>query len=151
MPGVVNPRYRLVVDESLALGVLGARGRGACEHWGLAPGEVEIVAASMGALAGSTTLVEVKQLSRLQPQSYIQKAWRQARWRSWLPPWVALLQYKTTLQGPISNLNPEGRAEVEFCLHGCTLLACCACRRQQLTSRCITVRPVRWASLPRSC
>ena len=49
MPGVVTPRYRLVVDESLALGVLGARGRGACEHWGLAPGEVEIVAASMGA------------------------------------------------------------------------------------------------------
>ena len=45
---VINPRYRLVVDESLALGVLGARGRGACEHWGLAPGEVEIVAASMG-------------------------------------------------------------------------------------------------------
>jgi len=40
-----------VVDESLALGVLGAHGRGACEHWGLAPGAVEIVAASMGARA----------------------------------------------------------------------------------------------------
>ena len=38
-----------MVDESLALGVLGAHGRGACEHWGLAPGDVEIVAASMGA------------------------------------------------------------------------------------------------------
>ena len=48
--GLAARRYRLVVDESLALGVLGAHGRGACEHWGLAPGEVEIVAASMGAL-----------------------------------------------------------------------------------------------------
>lgn len=41
-------RYRLVVDESLALGVLGARGRGACEAAGLHPGDAEIVAASLG-------------------------------------------------------------------------------------------------------
>ncbi len=41
-------RYRLVVDESLSFGVLGQRGRGACEHWGLHPGDVEVVAASMG-------------------------------------------------------------------------------------------------------
>lgn len=41
-------RYRLVVDESLALGVLGQHGRGACEHWGLKPGDAEIVSASMG-------------------------------------------------------------------------------------------------------
>ncbi len=41
-------RYRLVVDESLALGVLGEHGRGACEHWGLKPGDAEIVSASMG-------------------------------------------------------------------------------------------------------
>ncbi len=42
-------RYRLVVDESLALGVLGARGRGAAEHFGCAPDDVEIVGGSMGA------------------------------------------------------------------------------------------------------
>jgi Aminotransferase class I and II len=41
-------RYRLVVDESLALGALGATGRGAAEHFGLAPGEVDIVSASLG-------------------------------------------------------------------------------------------------------
>ena len=38
-----------MVDESLALGVLGRHGRGACEHWGLQPGDAEIVSASMGA------------------------------------------------------------------------------------------------------
>lgn len=43
-------RYRLVVDESLALGVLGKHGRGACEHWGLKPGDAEVVSASMGML-----------------------------------------------------------------------------------------------------
>ena len=37
-----------MVDESLALGVLGRHGRGACEHWGLQPGDAEIVSASMG-------------------------------------------------------------------------------------------------------
>jgi Aminotransferase class I and II len=33
-------RYRLCVEESHALGVLGASGRGACEAAGLQPGEV---------------------------------------------------------------------------------------------------------------
>lgn len=37
------------MDESLALGVLGEHGRGACEHWGLRPGDAEIVSASIGA------------------------------------------------------------------------------------------------------
>lgn len=40
-------RYRLIVDESLSLGVLGKTARGACEHFGVL-GRVEIVAASMG-------------------------------------------------------------------------------------------------------
>lgn len=40
-------KYRLIVDESLSLGVLGATGRGACEHFGI-HGRAEIVAASMG-------------------------------------------------------------------------------------------------------
>ena len=41
-------KFRLVVDESLAFGVLGASGRGACEHFGLQPEDVEIICASMG-------------------------------------------------------------------------------------------------------
>ena len=40
-------KFRLVVDESLALGVLGPTGRGACEHFGLQKEDVEIVCASM--------------------------------------------------------------------------------------------------------
>jgi hypothetical protein len=43
-------KYRLVVDESLAVGVLGRRGRGAVEHYGLEPEQVEIVAGSIGEL-----------------------------------------------------------------------------------------------------
>ncbi len=44
-------KYRLVVDESLALGVLGSTGRGACEHFGLTRDDVEITSASLGACA----------------------------------------------------------------------------------------------------
>jgi len=47
-------RYRLCVDESHALGVLGARGRGACEAAGLAPGrDVEVVCGTLGAVLAS--------------------------------------------------------------------------------------------------
>ncbi|GFR42080.1 hypothetical protein Agub_g2876, partial [Astrephomene gubernaculifera] len=46
-------KYRLMVDESHAFGVLGATGRGACEHFNLKPGQVEIVAASMSHAMGS--------------------------------------------------------------------------------------------------
>lgn len=41
-------KYRLVLDESLSLGVLGKTGRGAAEHFGLLPRQIEMVAASMG-------------------------------------------------------------------------------------------------------
>lgn len=41
-------KYRMVLDESLSLGVLGSTGRGAAEHFGLQPGQIELVAASMG-------------------------------------------------------------------------------------------------------
>ncbi|EIE21834.1 PLP-dependent transferase, partial [Coccomyxa subellipsoidea C-169] len=66
-------KYRLVVDESLALGVLGEHGRGACEHWGLRPGDAEIVSASIGnALAsvggfcaGDREIVDHQRLSGL--------------------------------------------------------------------------------------
>jgi serine palmitoyltransferase len=47
-------RYRLCVDESHALGVLGARGRGACEAAGLQPGrDVEVVCGTLGAALAS--------------------------------------------------------------------------------------------------
>jgi serine palmitoyltransferase len=47
-------RYRLCVDESHALGVLGATGRGACEAAGLQPGrDVEVVCGTLGAALAS--------------------------------------------------------------------------------------------------
>jgi 7-keto-8-aminopelargonate synthetase-like enzyme len=46
--------YRLLVDEALAFGALpGGAGRGAADHAGLAPGEVEIITASLGNTLGS--------------------------------------------------------------------------------------------------
>ncbi|PNH00561.1 Long chain base biosynthesis protein 1c [Tetrabaena socialis] len=64
-------KYRLMVDESHAFGVLGATGRGACEHFNLKPGQVEIIAASMshamgsvgGFCVGDQTTVEHQRLS----------------------------------------------------------------------------------------
>lgn len=44
-----------MVDESLALGVLGVRGRGACEHFGLTDQDVEIRSSSLGALVTRLT------------------------------------------------------------------------------------------------
>lgn len=41
-------KYRLLVDESLSLGVLGAHGRGAAEAAGLTSSDVDIIAASLG-------------------------------------------------------------------------------------------------------
>ena len=43
-----NFKYRLIVDDSVGMGVLGASGRGASEEAGLAPDDVEIVGASLG-------------------------------------------------------------------------------------------------------
>lgn len=67
-------RYRLVVDESLALGVLGEHGRGACEHWGLKPGDAEIVSASIGALPAFLSISLAARLALVScPQSCIQR------------------------------------------------------------------------------
>lgn len=46
-------KYRLIVDESFSFGVLGATGRGACEHFGLQSSQVDIVCAGLGAAAAS--------------------------------------------------------------------------------------------------
>jgi hypothetical protein len=40
--------WRLMVEESYSVGVLGTTGRGVCEHWGLPTSEVDVRCASMG-------------------------------------------------------------------------------------------------------
>ena len=57
---ILRYKYRLVVDESLALGVLGRTGRGACEHFGLTGDDVEIVSASLGARGAHRVWVRVE-------------------------------------------------------------------------------------------
>lgn len=39
-------KWRLMVEESFSFGVLGATGRGACQHFGLQPSQVEVICAS---------------------------------------------------------------------------------------------------------
>jgi serine palmitoyltransferase len=47
-------KYRLIVDESLSFGVLGKRGAGLTDHFGVNVSEVEIITGSMAnALASS--------------------------------------------------------------------------------------------------
>lgn len=66
-------RYRLVVDESVSLGVLGRTGRGAAEHYGFAADDLEIVCGSMsntlgsigGFCAGDREMVDHQRLSGL--------------------------------------------------------------------------------------
>lgn len=66
-------KFRLIVDESLSLGVLGATGRGAAEHCGVDPDDVDIIAASLGNAvasiggfcAGSREMVDHQRLSGL--------------------------------------------------------------------------------------
>lgn len=46
-------RWRLIVEESHALGVLGATGRGGCEHFGLKPQQAEVVCGALSTSLGS--------------------------------------------------------------------------------------------------
>jgi serine palmitoyltransferase len=46
-------KYRLLVEESYSFGVIGTTGKGACEHHGLQPHQVEVICASMGTVLGS--------------------------------------------------------------------------------------------------
>jgi len=45
--------FRIMLDESLSLGVLGKKGRGITEHFGIPSSKVEIVCASLGNAIGS--------------------------------------------------------------------------------------------------
>lgn len=93
-------KYRLLVDESLSLGVLGAQGRGAAEAAGLKPSDVDITAASLGNsiasvggfCAGSREIVDHQRLSG---QGYIFSAA--------LPPYLA-----TAATGALAILHTEG-------------------------------------------
>eukprot|EP01025_Chloroclados_australasicus_P008250 TRINITY_DN1287_c0_g3_i1.p1 TRINITY_DN1287_c0_g3~~TRINITY_DN1287_c0_g3_i1.p1 ORF type:complete len:563 (-),score=76.62 TRINITY_DN1287_c0_g3_i1:326-1945(-) len=46
-------KFRVVLDETYSFGVLGKTGRGATEHWGLAPQDIDILCGSMGHALGS--------------------------------------------------------------------------------------------------
>lgn len=74
-------KYRLIVDESVSLGVLGKQGRGAAEHFGYAPEDVEIVGGSMGELAGGVWAVRSchRLLLAVRPRMS----------RLWAAPWVS--------------------------------------------------------------
>jgi hypothetical protein len=62
-------KYRLVVDESVALGVLGATGRGAAQAAGLSTKDVDIVAASLSASLCPPPCPAIKLCHRLMPAS----------------------------------------------------------------------------------
>ncbi|KAI8851862.1 pyridoxal phosphate-dependent transferase [Chytridium lagenaria] len=66
-------KYRLILDESMAFGVLGKTGAGTAEHFNISPSEVDMVSASManslasagGFCAGNKEIVEHQRLSGL--------------------------------------------------------------------------------------
>jgi len=45
--------YRLIIEESASMGVLGKTGRGLCEHWGVPVPSVEMIVATLGNSFGS--------------------------------------------------------------------------------------------------
>ncbi|CAG9461656.1 unnamed protein product [Pedinophyceae sp. YPF-701] len=96
-------KYRLIVDESLSLGVLGAAGRGALEHWGLSCDDATAVVGSMGTALGSmggfcVGKWEVVDHQRINASGYVFSAA--------LPPFLA-----TAAIGALDLLeSPEGPA-----------------------------------------
>jgi len=64
-------KYRLIMDDTLALGVLGEHGKGSWEHWGIPVEEIEILCAGLdatvasvgGYCVGSTAVVDHQRLS----------------------------------------------------------------------------------------
>ncbi|MEW5306544.1 MAG: hypothetical protein WDW36_009000 [Sanguina aurantia] len=94
-------KYRLLVEESFSFGVVGRTGRGACEHYGLQPKQVEVICASMGnALASVGGFCvgekEVTEHQRLSGSGYCFSAS--------LPPFLA-----TAASAAIHHLRDQGR------------------------------------------
>ncbi|KAJ3333146.1 serine palmitoyltransferase component [Blyttiomyces sp. JEL0837] len=66
-------KYRLILEDSMAFGVLGARGKGTAEHFGIPSDKVDMIAASManalcaagGFCTGKKEIVEHQRLSGL--------------------------------------------------------------------------------------
>jgi serine palmitoyltransferase len=64
-------KFRLLIEESFSLGVLGSRGAGVIDHFNVSPSDVEIIVATMansfgsggGFCAGSKEIVEHQRLS----------------------------------------------------------------------------------------
>jgi serine palmitoyltransferase len=64
-------KFRLIVDETLSFGVLGKRGAGIADHYGIDPKEIDIITSSMantlasggGFCAGSKEVVDHQRLS----------------------------------------------------------------------------------------
>ncbi|KAL1924534.1 uncharacterized protein VTP21DRAFT_4188 [Calcarisporiella thermophila] len=64
-------RYRLILDESFSIGVLGKRGAGLTDHFDVSPSEVDMIVGSMcnafgssgGFCAGNTEIVDHQRLS----------------------------------------------------------------------------------------
>lgn len=72
-------KYRLILDESLSLGVLGKNGLGASEHWGVPVDKIDIQAGSLSLVLGSSGgwcagAKEVVDHQRLNSQAYCYSA-----------------------------------------------------------------------------
>ncbi|KAF5837723.1 pyridoxal phosphate-dependent transferase [Dunaliella salina] len=98
-------KYRLVVEESMSFGVLGENGRGAVEHWGLKPSDVEVVCGSMGNALGSVGgwcvgTTEIVEHQRLSGSGYCFSAS--------LPPYLAT----SASQSLCAMSQPEGKARM---------------------------------------
>ncbi|GAX79061.1 hypothetical protein CEUSTIGMA_g6501.t1 [Chlamydomonas eustigma] len=110
-------KYRLLVEETYSFGVLGPHGRGACEHYGLKAGQVEVICASMSACLGSiggfvVGETDVVEHQRLAGSGYVFSAS--------LPPFLA-----TSAQHALQQLRSQAKALLPR-LHG----NCAALRSQ---------------------
>ena len=114
-------KYRLLVEESFSFGVLGATGRGACEHYGLSPYKVEVICASMGTALGSIggfctgAERDAVEHQRLAGSAYVFSAS--------LPPYLA-----TTALNALETMQDEGHKDLLSKLH-----AKCATLRSQIS------------------
>ncbi|KAJ3014602.1 serine palmitoyltransferase component [Thoreauomyces humboldtii] len=69
-------KYRLILEESFSLGVLGPRGAGVCDHFNIPPSEVDIITATLANALGSAGgfccgSKEIVEHQRLGGQGYV--------------------------------------------------------------------------------